>query len=157
MVTDLANYLVRRSDWDPTRHYSPHQPLLVLDRAKDNDVDVALGGEGFACSHFFAPDYPIEDILSRFDCYLDDIFGAFYGYDEAKSAAAIPMALHIVGRPNDTSNGESFPARDELLSLSKFLVEAKPSQLKIILGWLVDTRAFVVKFPGRSCITGRNR
>ena len=56
------------------------------------------------------------------------------------------MALHIVGRPNDTSNGESFP-RDELLSLSKFLAEAKPSQRKIVLGWLVDTRAFVVKLP----------
>ena len=105
----------------------PHQPLLESDRAKDNDVDVTLGGEGFARSHFFAPDYPIEDILSRFDCYLDNIFGAFYGCNKATSAAAIPMALHIVGRPNDTSNGESFP-RDDLLSLSKFLAEAKPLQ-----------------------------
>jgi hypothetical protein len=100
------------------------------------------------CSHFFAPDYPIEDILPRFDCYPYNIFGAFYGCDKAKSAAAIPMALHIVGRPNDTSNGESFP-RDELLSLSKFLAKAKPSQCKIILGLLlVNTRAFVVKLPG---------
>jgi hypothetical protein len=105
------------------------------------------------CSHFFAPNYPIEDILPRFDCYLDDIFGAFYGCDKARSAATIPMALHIVGRPNNTSNGESFP-RDKLLSLSKFLAEAKPAQRKIVLGWLVDTRglvdtrAFVVKLPG---------
>jgi hypothetical protein len=52
--------------------------------------------------------------------------GAFYGCDKAKSAAAIPMALHIVGRLNDTSNGKSFP-RDELLSHSKFLAEAKQS------------------------------
>jgi hypothetical protein len=56
------------------------------------------------------------------------------------------MALHIVGRPNDTSNGESF-SRDKLLSLSKFLAEAKPTQRKIVLGWLKDTRAFVVKLP----------
>ena len=84
-------------------------------------------------SHFFAPNYPIEDILPRFDCYLDDIFGAFYGCDKARSAAAIPMALHIVGRPNDTSGGESFP-RDKLLSQSKFLAEAKPVQHKIVLG-----------------------
>jgi hypothetical protein len=146
VVTDLANDLVRRSDWDPTRHHSPHQPLLESDRAKDDDADGSLVEEGFRCSHFFAPDYPIEDILPRFDCYLDDIFGAFYGCDRARSAAAIPMALHIVGRPNDTAHGESFP-RDELLSLSKFLAEAKPSQRKIVLGWLVDTRAFVVKLP----------
>jgi hypothetical protein len=63
------------------------------------------------------------------------------------------MALHIGGQPNDTSNGESFP-RDKVLSLSKFLAEAKPAQRKIVLGWLVDTRglvdtrAFVVKLPG---------
>ena len=96
------------------------------------------------CSYFFAPGYPIEDILSRFDCYLDNIFGAFYGCDKGTGAAAIPMALHIVGRPKDTSNGKSFP-RDERLSLLRFLAEAKPSQRKIILGWLVDTRAFAVK------------
>jgi hypothetical protein len=148
VVTDLANDLVRRSDWDPTRHHSPHQPLLESDRAKDDHADGVLGREGFMCPHFFAPNYLIEDILSRFDCYLDDIFGAFYGCDKARSAAAIPMALHIVGRPNDTSNGDSFP-RDKLLSLSKFLAEAKPAQRKIVLGWLVDTRAFVVKLPGK--------
>ncbi len=95
-------------------------------------------------SHFFAPNYPIEDILPRFNCYLDDIFGAFYGCDKDRSAAAIPMALHIVGRPNDTLGEESFP-RDKLLSLLKFLAEAKPAQRKIVLGWLVDTRVFVVK------------
>jgi hypothetical protein len=139
VVTDLANDQVRRSDWDPTRHHSPHQPLVESDRAKDDDADGALGGGGFMRSHFFAPNYPIEDILPRFDCYLDDIFGAFYGCDK--------VALHIVGRPNDTSGGESFP-RDELLSLSKFLAEAKPAQRKIVLGWLVDTQAFVVKLPG---------
>jgi hypothetical protein len=147
VVTDLANDLVRRSDWDPTRHHSPNQPLLESDRAKDDDADGALGVGEFMRSHFFAPNYPIEDILPRFDCYLVVIFGAFYGCDKDRSAAAIPMALHIVGRPNDTSGGESIP-RDKLLSLSKFLAEAKPAQRKIVLGWLVDTRAFVVKLPG---------
>jgi hypothetical protein len=147
VVTDLANDLVRRSNLDPTRHHSPHQPLLELDRAKDDDADGALGVGEIACSHFFAPNYPIENILPRFDCYLDNIFGALYGCDKARSEAAIPMALHIVRRPNDTSGGESYP-RDELLSLSKFLAEAKPAQRKIVLGWLVDTRAFVVKLPG---------
>jgi hypothetical protein len=148
VATDLAIDLVRRSDWDPTRHHSSHQPLLESDRAKDNDTDGTLIGEKFGCSHFFAPDYPIEDILPRFDCYMDDIFGAFYGCDKAKSSTAIPMALRIVGRPNNISNGESF-LRDRLLLLSKFLSEAKPSQRKIILWWMVDTRAFVVKLPGK--------
>ena len=97
--------------------------------------------------NFFAPDCLIEDILSRFDCYLDDIFGAFYVCDKAMSMAAILMALHTVGQSNKKLNGKSFPG-DKLLSLSKFVAEAKPLQCKIILGWLVDTRAFAVKLPG---------
>ena len=81
VVTNLANNLVQRSDRDPTRHHLPHQPLLETDRAKDGDVNVALEGRDS-----FAPDYPIEDILPRFNCYLDDIFGAFYGCDKARRA-----------------------------------------------------------------------
>ena len=36
---------------------------------------------------------------------------------------------------------------DELLAVSKFLAEAKPSQRKVILGWLIDTRALEVRLP----------
>ena len=45
VVTNLANDLVRRSDWDLTRHHSPHQPLLELDRAKDDNTDGTLVGK----------------------------------------------------------------------------------------------------------------
>ncbi len=41
---------------------------------------------------------------------------------------------------------ESFP-RDNLLTMSKILAEAKPSKRKAILGWVVDTRRFRVKLP----------
>jgi hypothetical protein len=87
-----------------------------------------------------------EDDMARFDCYLDDIFGAFMDREAEKSAAAIPLALHIVGRPHDPSRRESFP-RDDILAITKFLAEAKPSERKVILGWIVDTRKFLVALP----------
>jgi hypothetical protein len=34
-----------------------------------------------------------------------------------------------------------------MLALSKFLAEAKPSQRKMILGLMVNTRAFAVMLP----------
>jgi hypothetical protein len=63
-----------------------------------------------------------------------------------RSAAAIPLALHIVGRPHDPSRQESFP-RDHILPIPKFLAEAKPSERKVILGWIVDTRKLSVALP----------
>ncbi|KAI2491163.1 hypothetical protein MHU86_23390 [Fragilaria crotonensis] len=41
---------------------------------------------------------------------------------------------------------ETFP-RDDILAIPKFLAEAKPSERKMILGWIVDTRRFVVALP----------
>ncbi len=137
VVTDLANDLVRRNDRDPKRFKSPHQALLLTDEAVDNDRGEIRPDEVFAEPEFFAVDEP-EDDLARFDCYLDDIFGAFMEREADKGAAAIPLALHIVGRPHDPNGRESFP-RDDILAVPKFLAEAKPSERKVILGWTVDT------------------
>ncbi len=54
--------------------------------------------------------------------------------------------LHIVGRPHDPNGRESFP-RDDILAIQKFLAEAKPSERKVILGWIVDTRKLSVALP----------
>ena len=148
VITDLANDLVRRSDWDPKAFHSPHQHLLDSDEAVDNDEGMIDGSSEFGEADFFAVNYPIadDDDLPRFDCYLDDIFGAFNPRDAEKSSAAIPLALHIVGRPHNAKGNESFP-RDDILAIPKFLAEAKPSERKMILGWLVDTRRFTVALP----------
>ncbi|KAI2499833.1 hypothetical protein MHU86_14650 [Fragilaria crotonensis] len=108
MITDLANDLVRRDDWDPSVYHSPHQHLLDTEGAVDNDKGS-----------------------------VDKM---------KKSAAAIPLALHLVGRPCDPEVKETFP-RDDILAIPKFLAEAKPSERKMILGWIVDTRRFVVALP----------
>ena len=136
VVTDLANDLVRRADWDHTRFHSPHQPLLSSKEAVDNDEDEVKEDDAFGQSEFFAVDYPNDDDLPRFDCYLDDIFGAFMGIDEkeaAKCSAAFPLALHLVGRPHNPSVTESFP-RDDILAIPKFLAEAKPSERENDIG-----------------------
>ncbi|KAI2505007.1 hypothetical protein MHU86_9450 [Fragilaria crotonensis] len=93
VITDLANDLVRRSDWDPKVFHSPHQHLLDSDEAVDNDDGMIDGSSEFGEADFFAVNYPIanDDDLPRFDCYLDDIFGAFNPRDAEKSSAAIPL------------------------------------------------------------------
>ena len=146
MITDLANDLVRRDDWDPSVYHSPHQHLLDTEGAVDNDKGLVDKMSAFGKADYFAVNYPPYDDLPRFDCYLDDIFGAFNPRDAEKSAAAIPLALHLVGRPCDPEVEETFP-RDDILAIPKFLAEAKPSERKMILGWIVDTRRFIVALP----------
>jgi hypothetical protein len=84
------------------------------------------------------------DFSPRFDCFLDDIFGAMLDDDSARGAAVVPLVLEILGRPNSTS--ESLP-RDVILSIKKFLAEARPSETKIVLGWLLDTRRMLLQLP----------
>lgn len=103
-------------------------------RQVDNDRGSIIKTSAFGKADYFAVNYPIDDDLPRFDCYLDDIFGAFNPRDADRSAAAIPLALHLVVRPCDPEVAESFP-RDDILAIPKFLAEAKPSETKMILGW----------------------
>jgi hypothetical protein len=139
VITDLANDLARRNNWDPKRFKSPHQELLSTDEALDNDRGEIRPDEVFAEPEFFAVDEP-EDDLTRFDYYLDDIFGAFLEREAEKGARAIPLALHI-------PNGRESFTRDDILAIPKFLAEAKPSERKVILGWTVDTRKLSVALP----------
>ena len=103
----------------------------------------------FGQAKSLAVNYPDSDDFSWYECYLDDIFGAFLERYGDRGAAAIPLALHMIGRPRGTEGDESFP-RDDLLAMSKFLAEAKPSESKVILGWRVNTRLFNVSLPAEN-------
>ncbi|KAI2501758.1 hypothetical protein MHU86_12678 [Fragilaria crotonensis] len=138
MITDLANDLVRRDDWDQRLPLAAPAPPGHR-RAVDNDKGSVDKMSVFGKADYFAVNYPPYDDLPRFDCYLDDILGPSTPR-RRKSAAAIPLALHLVGRPCDPEVKETFP-RDDILAIPKFLAEAKPSERKMILGWIVDHAA----------------
>ena len=145
VITDLANDLVRRADWDETVWRAPQQHLLATYRAVDNDCGFIGPAEPLRPAFEMSIDTSLRDGHPIYDCYLDDLFGVGRERDRLRAEAAVPMALHfLVGRP--VAPGESFP-RDALLSESKILAEAKASERKIILGWVVNTRAFTVSLP----------
>ena len=80
----------------------------------------------------------------KYDCYIDDVFGCFLAEHAARGEAVVPLVLSLFGRPNDAL--ESLP-RDPLLSVKKFLAEAQSLVLKIVLGWLIDARRFLISLP----------
>ena len=140
IATDLADDLARRPDWTPSIHHSEHQHLLR--QAHD-------------CDHSLEPTTPFSRALllgvpmtadddPKYDCYIDDVFGSYLAEHAARGEAVVPLVLSLFGRPNDTQ--ESLP-RDPLLSVKKFLAEARSSELKVVLGWLIDTRRFLISLP----------
>lgn len=152
VVADLANDLVRRDDWDPTDICAPQQPLLDSPKAVDNDAGFVRKEDAFAPAYEMSVRYPTNDCSPRFECYLDDLFGVCRESDVAKAAAVIPLALHLVSRPVSKDTEESFP-RDDFLAVSKFLAEARPSERKVILGWVVNTRTLVISLPADKHLT----
>ena len=148
-MTDLANDLARGLDWDPRLYRSLHQDLLDSRDAVDNDAGHVRREQPFGKAQSLAVNYPDSDDFPRYECYLDDIFGAFLERYRDREAAATPLALRMIGRPWGDGDDESFP-RNDLLAISKLLAEAKPSESKIILGWRVNTRSFFVSLPSEN-------
>ena len=146
VITDLANDLVRRSDWDPGSWSAPQQGVLRTSEAVDNDKGHVRPDDEFRRAFAMSVEDPVSDRQAKFECYLEDLFGVFRAGDREKAEAALPFALHLVGRPVDNRTPESFP-RDDLLAASKFLAEAKASERKTILGWDVNTRSLKVSLP----------
>ena len=120
--------------------------MLGSDKAVDNDEGHVQADDNFEEAFAMSVVDSVEDGQAKKECYLDDLFGVFREKDREKAEAALPLALHLVGRPVDRLSTESFP-RDDLLAASKFLAEAKGSERKTILGWDVNTRSFTVSLP----------
>ena len=137
LICDLANDLVRHPGYDPQTDVSPHQDKLPVDPILEDDT------VAFASAIPLAVNVPM-DSKPKFDCYIDDIFGAMLLRDLKLGAGIVPFVLHLFGRPRNPT--DALP-RDDLLSLEKFLAETTPSELKIILGWLLDTRRLLISLP----------
>ena len=143
VIADLANDLVRRSEWDQSVWSAPRQGILRTSEALDNEKGHVQLDEEFGRAFAMSVKDPVGNGLAKFECYLDNLFEVFRARDREKAEAILPLILHLVGRPVDDKAPQSFP-RDNLLAVSKFLAEAKASESKTILGWEVNTRSFQV-------------
>ena len=140
MLCDLGNDLLRSPDsWDPETQFSPH-----LSKLPSEPVPYPVPATPVHLAEPLAIPMPQDDFNPKAECYIDDKFLAFLEKDMARGRAILPFLLDLIGRPVHTN--EPVP-RDDLLSLKKFLAEATPAERQIILGWIVDTRLFLIALP----------
>ena len=135
---DLANDLLQCPEWDPNELYNPVQSQLPPPKFEDDDVPFAPGLE-------LAVDLPINN-LGFVDVFIDDTITAIpdIGNNVDRGEGAALLAMHIIGRPCD--DDEALPRKD-LTSLSKLIAEGRMEELKIIIGWLLDTRRMSIALP----------
>jgi hypothetical protein len=87
-----------------------------------------------------------ENGCGKSDIYLDDNIGIAPGlWDNVRRLSIIMrLVICLLGRPLHASEPI---IRKWLLSLSKFAAEGRPKKIKIVLGWLLDTRQLLISFP----------
>jgi hypothetical protein len=80
------------------------------------------------------------------DIYLDDNIGIAPGLRDnvCRLSIIMPLVICLLGRPPHASEPI---IRKWLLSLSKFAAKGRPGEIKIVLGWLLDTRQLLISLP----------
>ena len=137
-TADLANHILNHPDWDPIEMHSPNQHLIAEPKILDDSTP-------FGCAHPLMVHIPIEPV-GKSDVYIDDTVTISLHSDtnNPKASAAVPLAIHTLGRPLLSTEPIS---RSDLLCLRKLLAEGRLEEVKNTLGWDIDTRTFSVKLP----------
>jgi hypothetical protein len=131
IACDFMRALLDDDEWDHTdpAYKSPHtHKVPPPDPIKTSDPPLRSAEASY---HLPPGDDTIKTAV--LDQYIDDTLMAFVESPELlqRTATAACCAYHLLGRPLDKN--EPIP-RDDLLSLKKFAAEAKPEEIKQILG-----------------------
>ena len=137
LICDATNALLRCSFWDPAATDFPLKSDIPEPKLLSDEVETGVA---------FAPDVLVDpDPRGKVFCYIDDLTVLGYydeGWKRLKLAAA--LIISVFGRPVHES--EPVP-RMPLLSVKKLLAEGGLGEIKVMLGWLLDFRAQMVKLP----------
>jgi len=137
-ITDIGNSLLINKFWDHrTLFENISLPLEVPDYLSE-DIPFAQARE-------VSVNIPVVD-SGRIDIFIDDSIGVTPDIGETPSrvARAIPLAIRTLARP--LSSDDIIPRKD-LISLKKLQAEGELSEVKIILGWEINTRSLLIALP----------
>ena len=87
-------------------------------------------------------------LTSYRDCFIDDVIDCHLGTPQNLERAPhiVQLAVQAMSRPHAGGEEEPVPRRP-LLGPEKLEAEGRSSERQIVLGWEIQTRAFVVALP----------
>ena len=138
VITDTINDLLACSDWNHKEIHSAY--FAKIPAAKPSDKSIAFGQ-----AKPFSISMPDED-SGKADCFIDDIISCCVDIgDNLERLMTAPCTiLHAVAT---NSSGDSSIKRDNLIADDKNEAEGGPEEVKICLGWTLDTRQLIVSLP----------
>ena len=118
--------------------HAPIQPMLSA------PTDANLREGEFAKARDLIVDVPYREAAT--DGYIDDAITMVVDHEgwAMKAVNAAPLAIHALFRPVDRR--DPLP-REEAVSMRKLSGEGTPDEIKVVLGWRIDTRAFRIHLP----------
>jgi hypothetical protein len=138
VITDTINDLLACDEWDPLTVSSkflekiPEKISLpaCIPFAPARDLSVTLP----------------EDYHGKADCFVDDIISCVVdmGDNLLRLQAAACTVIHAVAHQ---AASDTFLPRQDIIADDKNEAEGAPEEIKICLGWQLDTRRLLVKLP----------
>ena len=134
MTVDLAQVLIDDETWDPKELHSPNEPEIPPNSILNEDIP-------FATAEPLHMDMEFKYCTT--DGFVDDlttiVLNLSHWVERARNAIA--LAIHTIFRP---VNKEDPIDRDDVISIRKLLAEGKLEEIKVVLGWVIDTRRFLI-------------
>jgi hypothetical protein len=135
-ITDLCNMLIQNPHWNHNLFFDPLSKSIENTLFEFDEVP-------FSDSKELSVTIPDND-LGKADVYIDDTIVISLEENCKRACSAAILAIHTAARPLDPN--DNIP-RKEIISLKKFSAEARPSKIKTVLGWVINTRSLTIYLP----------
>ena len=146
-MINLANDITNNPYWIHTKIFT-----------KEPDPDQLLHPVLSPPSELFVQVLPADVLLQMphrgwIDSYIDNIIGLCIhkGENTIRITKAILLAIFIFVRPSKSAPPPSH--HKYLISIVKMIAEGRQEKRRIVSGWLINTRAFIVQLPMDNFLT----
>jgi len=137
-ITDVCNTLIQCSSWDFLSFYDEKANRIPGPIRLPPDVTFAQAKE-------MSVDVPVND-FGKVDVFIDDTIAVTPDLNQntTRVTRAVPLAIHSVARPVEPS--DDIPRLD-IISAKKLQAKGAFEEVKIVLGWLINTRSLLISLP----------
>jgi hypothetical protein len=138
IITDTINDLINCEDWDPHEVCSEFTSRIPPPIPLPEDIP-------YASTRSLSVQIP-DIARGKADNFIDDIISCVVDKkDNLRRIIAAPCTvIHAMGH---SPSSETFIPRQDLISDEKNEAEGAPEEIKICLGWSVDSRRLLVSLP----------
>jgi hypothetical protein len=139
MITDAVNDLMNCKIWNPFELRSDYVEMIPPANSLPDEIPFGTAKE-------MSIELP-DDELCKSDVFIDDIISVGVDIDDnlERIIAAPCTIMHAVA--HKAKNDETFIPRQNIISKDKNEAEGAPEEIKITLGWELDSRSLLIKLP----------